>query len=124
MLHLPYRKFILLVFNLSSLITDKSNHENHFVGHHDTFITRNNTRITAQMGGMAILPCTVRLTSPATVSILQILFTLNYVTYNVFLLLVKSKDIIVVSVVFFCQFEQSQYFSVNNYSKQKNDVLV
>lgn len=31
------------------------------------FVTRNNTRIIAQRGGLAILPCTVRLNSPATV---------------------------------------------------------
>lgn len=37
-------------------------------GYYDKFITRNNTKVTAQKGGMAILPCTVRLTSPATVS--------------------------------------------------------
>uniref|UniRef100_A0A336LQE1 CSON012170 protein n=1 Tax=Culicoides sonorensis TaxID=179676 RepID=A0A336LQE1_CULSO len=47
--------------------SDNSNFENHFYGH-DKFITRNNTKIMAQKGGMAILPCTVRLTSPATVS--------------------------------------------------------
>lgn len=70
-LHIQYqwdRKNVKVIFLYTFFfITDKSNHENHFLGH-DTFITRNNTRITAQMGGMAILPCTVRLTSPATVS--------------------------------------------------------
>ncbi|XP_067622378.1 limbic system-associated membrane protein isoform X2 [Eurosta solidaginis] len=32
------------------------------------FTTKNNTRVTAQKGGLAILPCVVKLNSPATVS--------------------------------------------------------
>lgn len=51
--------------------------------YYDKFITRNNTRVTAQKGGMAILPCTIRLTSPATVSG-QILFP-----FCVFILLIN-----------------------------------
>lgn len=31
------------------------------------FTTRNNTRIVVQIGGLAILPCTVKINSPATV---------------------------------------------------------
>lgn len=31
------------------------------------FTTRNNTKIVVQIGGLAILPCTVKINSPATV---------------------------------------------------------
>lgn len=44
------------------------NPSNNYFGSYNNFYTRNNTKIVAQIGSVAVLPCTVRLTSSATVS--------------------------------------------------------
>lgn len=46
-----------------------SSPQNLFSNGRSQFSTKNNTRIIAQKGGLAILPCVVKLNSPATVSI-------------------------------------------------------
>lgn len=43
---------------------------------HSHFITKNSTRVISQRGGLAILPCSVTMTQPATVSTVFILFPL------------------------------------------------
>lgn len=45
-----------------------SSPQNLFSNGRSQFSTKNNTRIIAQKGGLAILPCVVKLNSPATVS--------------------------------------------------------
>lgn len=46
-----------------------SSSQNHFsTSTQSHFTTKNNTRVIAQKGGLAILPCVVKLNSPATVS--------------------------------------------------------
>lgn len=45
------------------------------------FTTRNNTRIVVQIGGLAVLPCTVKINSPATVCSL---YNLRFSIYKQF----------------------------------------
>lgn len=48
-----------------------SSPQNLFSNGRSQFSTKNNTRIIAQKGGLAILPCVVKLNSPATVSAIE-----------------------------------------------------
>lgn len=58
------------ISNLHSTDIGKAvqNPSNNYFGSFNNFYTRNNSKIIAQIGGMAVLPCTVKLTSPVTVS--------------------------------------------------------
>lgn len=47
----------------------KSSHQNLISPSDSQFLTKNNTRITSQRGGLAILPCSVTMSTPATVSL-------------------------------------------------------
>lgn len=46
----------------------KSMHKNSLSPVHTHFITKNSTRVISQRGGLAILPCSVTMSQPATVS--------------------------------------------------------
>lgn len=46
----------------------KNMHKNSLSSVHSHFITKNSTRVISQRGGLAILPCSVTMTQPATVS--------------------------------------------------------
>lgn len=43
-------------------------HKNSLSPVHSHFITKNSTRVISQRGGLAILPCSVTMSQPATVS--------------------------------------------------------
>ncbi|XP_059613426.1 contactin-2-like [Phlebotomus argentipes] len=45
-----------------------SHHNSLTSGHPGQFLTKNNSRVISQRGGLAILPCSVSLTTPATIS--------------------------------------------------------
>lgn len=45
------------------------------------FTTKNSTRVIAQKGGLAVLPCVVKLNSPATVSIVFITYLYYIILY-------------------------------------------
>lgn len=49
-----------------------SSPQNLFTNSRSQFITRNNTRVIVQKGGLAILPCVVKLNAAATVSTIYI----------------------------------------------------
>lgn len=52
---------------------------NHFTESSQShFTTKNSTRVIAQKGGLAVLPCVVKLNSPATVSIPTIYLFIPY----------------------------------------------
>ncbi|CAG9800441.1 unnamed protein product [Chironomus riparius] len=46
----------------------KNMHKNSLSPVHTHFITKNSTRVISQRGGLAILPCSVTMSQPATVS--------------------------------------------------------
>ncbi|XP_023033815.1 lachesin isoform X1 [Drosophila willistoni] len=66
-LHVPW--FLLLLSSTHSDVGKKTSFQNHFGSPlQNQFNTKNNTRVIAQKGGLAILPCVVKINSPATVS--------------------------------------------------------
>lgn len=72
MYHHTIRSRVLQIsLSLSDSFTDmgkNSSPQNLFSNGRSQFATKNNTRIIAQKGGLAILPCVVKLNSPATVT--------------------------------------------------------
>lgn len=51
-----------------TIVAEKGSHKNLISPGESQFLTKNNTRITSQRGGLAILPCTVTMATPAIVS--------------------------------------------------------
>ncbi|XP_030383619.1 uncharacterized protein LOC115631104 [Scaptodrosophila lebanonensis] len=71
-LHLPWFLLLLSTFLCKYTYSDvgKFTSSQNLFGNsaHSQFTTKNNTRVIAQKGGLAILPCVVKVNSPATVS--------------------------------------------------------
>lgn len=59
-------KFVFLSFADSNEL--RNMHRNSLAAVNSHFITKNSTRVISQRGGLAILPCSVTMTQPATVS--------------------------------------------------------
>jgi hypothetical protein len=78
----PIILFIHRFFSFLCFLTDNDDlaSYNFLSQSHGYFVTKNNTKIIAQRGGMAFLPCTVKLTSPATVSSTLLLLLLSFST--------------------------------------------
>ncbi|XP_016983925.2 uncharacterized protein LOC108047990 [Drosophila rhopaloa] len=67
--HLHLSCFLLLLSSTFSDVGKITSSQNHFGNTlQSQFNTKNNTRVIAQKGGLAILPCVVKVNSPATVS--------------------------------------------------------
>ncbi|XP_016945378.3 limbic system-associated membrane protein [Drosophila suzukii] len=67
--HLHLSCFLLLLSSTFSDVGKITSSQNHFGNPiQSQFNTKNNTRVIAQKGGLAILPCVVKVNSPATVS--------------------------------------------------------
>ncbi|KAH8287834.1 hypothetical protein KR018_001856 [Drosophila ironensis] len=67
--HLHLSCFLLLLSSTFSDVGKITSSQNHFGNSiQSQFNTKNNTRVIAQKGGLAILPCVVKVNSPATVS--------------------------------------------------------
>ncbi|XP_034666035.1 uncharacterized protein LOC117899979 [Drosophila subobscura] len=67
--HLQLSCFFLLLSSTFSDVGKITSSQNHFGNTiQSQFTTKNNTRVIAQKGGLAILPCVVKINSPATVS--------------------------------------------------------
>ncbi|KAM8715433.1 hypothetical protein ACLKA7_002480 [Drosophila subpalustris] len=67
--HIRMCLFLLLITSAYSNLGKMASSQNHFGnGLQSQFNTKNNTRVIAQKGGLAILPCVVKVNSPATVS--------------------------------------------------------
>ncbi|EDW13569.2 uncharacterized protein LOC6578211 isoform X4 [Drosophila mojavensis] len=68
-LHIQIYLCLLLITSSYSNVGKMTSSQNHFGSTVPSqFITKNNTRVIAQKGGLAILPCVVKVNSPATVS--------------------------------------------------------
>ncbi|XP_062135805.1 uncharacterized protein LOC133845365 isoform X1 [Drosophila sulfurigaster albostrigata] len=67
--HIQIYLFLLLITSAYSNVGKMTSSQNHFGSSlQSQFNTKNNTRVIAQKGGLAILPCVVKVNSPATVS--------------------------------------------------------
>ncbi|KAH8408152.1 hypothetical protein KR222_000930 [Zaprionus bogoriensis] len=67
--HIQIYLFLLLITSSYSNVGKITSSQNHFGNSlQSQFNTKNNTRVIAQKGGLAILPCVVKVNSPATVS--------------------------------------------------------
>ncbi|XP_039969796.1 uncharacterized protein LOC120781632 isoform X2 [Bactrocera tryoni] len=79
-LHVKFNTIWYIVLIISSIstgiksdVSKMSPIKNHFMESSQShFSTKNSTRVIAQKGGLAVLPCVVKLNSPATVSIVII----------------------------------------------------
>jgi hypothetical protein len=57
------------LFSLISDLSDTKNTHRNNINHLESqFVTKNNTKVISQRGGLAILPCSVTMATPATVS--------------------------------------------------------
>ncbi|KRG03877.1 uncharacterized protein Dmoj_GI18281, isoform D [Drosophila mojavensis] len=66
-LHIQIYLCLLLITSSYSNVGKMTSSQNHFGSTVPSqFITKNNTRVIAQKGGLAILPCVVKVNSPAT----------------------------------------------------------
>jgi len=73
-------KFFLLLLLADSNDLKIMHNKNSLSTVHSHFITKNSTRVISQRGGLAILPCSVTMTQPATVS--KYLYYLNPIRNN------------------------------------------
>jgi hypothetical protein len=64
--HLSFHSLFFYLISDSS--DQKNTHRNSISSVQSHFITKNNTRVISQRGGSAVLPCSVTMSTPATVS--------------------------------------------------------